>query len=109
MIAAVTDDFDGQTRSTLTPTDIGADAGSFTLSSDIVPPALTYTPLTFTTSTANRVLTNFATATDNLAISSGANARASTLKKQPTTTPLSAILRRTMAGSMCAQQRQQPI
>ncbi|TCJ16550.1 hypothetical protein EPD60_07340 [Flaviaesturariibacter flavus] len=30
-IAAVTDDFDGQTRSTLTPTDIGADAGDFTI------------------------------------------------------------------------------
>jgi hypothetical protein len=74
LIAAVTDDFDGQTRSTLTPTDIGADAGAFTLSSDIVPPSLTYTPLTFTTSTANRELTNFVTATDNVAISSGANA-----------------------------------
>ena len=29
-IASVTDDFDGQVRSTLTPTDIGADAGNFT-------------------------------------------------------------------------------
>ncbi|MGK4568342.1 beta strand repeat-containing protein [Flavobacterium sp. 3HN19-14] len=29
-IAGVTDDFDGQTRSGLTPTDIGADAGNFT-------------------------------------------------------------------------------
>lgn len=28
-IASVTDDFDGQTRSTLTPVDIGADAGNF--------------------------------------------------------------------------------
>ena len=30
-IAAVTTDFDGQTRSTLTPTDVGADAGNFTV------------------------------------------------------------------------------
>ena len=29
LIAAITDDFDGQTRSTLSPTDIGADAGNF--------------------------------------------------------------------------------
>src|SRR5205823_8211089 len=29
-IASVTDDFDGQTRSGLTPVDIGADAGNFT-------------------------------------------------------------------------------
>jgi hypothetical protein len=29
-IGTVTDDFDGQTRSTLTPNDIGADAGNFT-------------------------------------------------------------------------------
>jgi hypothetical protein len=73
-IFGISDDFDGETRSTLTPTDIGADAGAFTLSSDIFPPSLTYTPLTFTTSTANRDLTNFVTATDNVAISSGANA-----------------------------------
>lgn len=30
VIAAVTDDYDGQTRSGLTPTDMGADAGNFT-------------------------------------------------------------------------------
>jgi hypothetical protein len=44
-VGAVTDDYDGQTRSTLTPTDIGADAGNFTNSGDIFPPAITFTPL----------------------------------------------------------------
>src|SRR6185436_15252382 len=40
----VTDDFDGQTRSGLTPVDIGADAGTFT-GLDLVAPTITYTPL----------------------------------------------------------------
>ena len=53
----VTDDFDGQTRSGLTPVDIGADAGNFTSSGDLGPPAITYTILGNTTSTANRPLT----------------------------------------------------
>jgi len=46
-LASVTDDFDGQTRSGLTPVDIGADAGSFT-ASDIFAPVITYTALTGT-------------------------------------------------------------
>jgi len=33
-IGSVTDDFDGETRSLLTPTDIGADAGNFTIQTD---------------------------------------------------------------------------
>lgn len=41
---AVTDDFDGQDRSTLTPVDIGADAGNFVFG-DLEPPTITYTPL----------------------------------------------------------------
>ena len=40
----VTDDFDGQTRSGLTPVDIGADAGNFT-GLDLAPPTIAYTPL----------------------------------------------------------------
>ncbi|MFT3793880.1 BNR-repeat neuraminidase N-terminal domain-containing protein [Flavobacterium sp.] len=40
-IAAVTDDFDGQTRSGLTPVDIGADAGNFTSA-----PVMVYTSST---------------------------------------------------------------
>lgn len=54
-------DFDGQTRSGLTPIDLGADAGNFT-PIDIAPPAITYTPLTNTASTGNRVIN--ATITD---------------------------------------------
>jgi len=54
-IAAVTDDFDGQTRAGLTPTDIGADAGNF-LSGESTPPAIAYVPLATTSSTANRTL-----------------------------------------------------
>lgn len=53
-IASVTEDFDGQTRSGLTPVDIGADAGNFIVT-DIFPPSLTYTtPATKTASTSNR-------------------------------------------------------
>ncbi|MFC4511275.1 beta strand repeat-containing protein, partial [Flavobacterium buctense] len=53
----VTLDFDGQTRSGLTPVDIGADAGNF-IGGDLTPPAITYTALTNTTSTANRLFNN---------------------------------------------------
>ncbi len=38
----VTDDFDGQARSTLTRVDVGADAGSFSLSSDVFAPVVSY-------------------------------------------------------------------
>jgi hypothetical protein len=56
LVSPPTDDFDGQTRSTLTPVDIGADAGNFT-GLDATPPVITYTSLGNTTSTANRTLT----------------------------------------------------
>ena len=51
----VTDDFDGQTRSGLTPVDIGADAGNFN-GIDLAPPIIAYTPLGNTTSTSTRSL-----------------------------------------------------
>jgi uncharacterized repeat protein (TIGR02543 family) len=54
-IGAVTNDFDGQTRSTLTPTDVGADAGNFA-PLDISPPNISYAALGNTTSTTNRTL-----------------------------------------------------
>jgi len=72
-IAAVTTDFDGQTRSALTPTDIGADAGNFTSTGDIFAPAVSYTMLS-SGSTANRVLTGFATIVDNSGVSGGTSA-----------------------------------
>jgi len=71
-LSAVTDDYDGQTRSSLTPPDIGADAGNFTASADIFGPNITFTPLG-NGGTANRILNNFATITDNVGVASGAN------------------------------------
>lgn len=71
LIAAVTLDFDGQTRSSLTPVDIGADAGSFTYDPA---PSISY-PLLSSGTTGNRTLTGWATIVDNGgAVSSGANA-----------------------------------
>lgn len=55
LVGAPTDDFDGQTRSGLTPTDIGADAGNFT-GIDLTAPAITYTALANTTLTTDRTL-----------------------------------------------------
>ena len=54
-VAAPTDDFDAQTRSGLTPVDIGADAGNF-VGLDLSAPGIVYTALANTSSTANRVL-----------------------------------------------------
>jgi uncharacterized repeat protein (TIGR01451 family) len=51
----VVDDFDGQTRSGLTPTDIGADAGNFTFL-DVSPPQISYTPHDNTALTTDRTL-----------------------------------------------------
>jgi len=62
-IGSVTDDYDAQLRSTLTPTDIGADAGNF-VQLDLSGPTIVYSLLTNTSSTANRVLNSFATITD---------------------------------------------
>lgn len=55
--SAVTEDIDGQTRSSLTPIDIGADAGNFT-ANDIVPPAIAFTPLTNGTVASTRTVPN---------------------------------------------------
>ncbi|MFO1441450.1 MAG: hypothetical protein U1F81_24235 [Verrucomicrobiaceae bacterium] len=73
VLAAVTDDFDGQARAGLSPADIGADAGAFSLSNDVFPPAISYLPLPSGT-TENRTLTGFATITDNGVVSTGASA-----------------------------------
>jgi len=59
----VADDFDGQTRSGLTPVDIGADAGNF-VGIDVTSPTIVYTPLRNTAQTSNRVLS--ATITDGV-------------------------------------------
>jgi len=64
----VTDDFDGQTRASLTPVDIGADAGNF-MGVDLSPPVISYTPFGNTTSTANRILS--VTLTDLTGVATG--------------------------------------
>jgi hypothetical protein len=63
MIAGITDDFDGDIRNNVTPTDIGADAGNFVLS-DIFAPSISYSALTHDTVHTSLTLTNFATITD---------------------------------------------
>ncbi len=54
-IGSVSDDFDGDSRSSYTPVDIGADCGNFKFK-DVLPPTITLTPLGSTASTANRTL-----------------------------------------------------
>lgn len=70
-VAAPTDDFDGQVRASLTPVDIGADAGNF-MGMDLTGPAITYTAPGNTVATGNRVLS--VNITDLSGIASGANA-----------------------------------
>lgn len=51
----VVDDFDGETRSGLTPVDIGADAGNY-VGTDLAGPSITYTALSLSCSTSDRAL-----------------------------------------------------
>jgi hypothetical protein len=51
----VTNDFDGQTRASLTPVDIGADAGNF-MGIDLAAPSISYAALGNTSQTTNRTL-----------------------------------------------------
>ncbi len=67
----VTNDFDGQTRASLTPVDIGADAGNFN-GIDLAAPSISYTPFINTSSTANRILS--VTITDVTGVATGGNA-----------------------------------
>lgn len=55
-IGAVTDDYDGQTRSGLTPTDIGADAGNF-VAQDVSGPIISYSALGNIPASNNQTLT----------------------------------------------------
>jgi hypothetical protein len=72
LIASITTDFDNQIRSGLSPVDIGSDAGNF-IASDVVPPALTVTPVSATSSTGSIVLT--ATVTDATGVSTTGSLR----------------------------------
>jgi len=49
------EDFDGQTRTNLTPVDLGADAGNF-IAQDLASPVINYTALTNTIATTNRTI-----------------------------------------------------
>jgi hypothetical protein len=49
-------DFDGQTRSTLTPHDLGADAGNF-IAKDVAAPSISYTPIASDQFTNSRTIT----------------------------------------------------
>jgi uncharacterized protein (DUF427 family) len=55
LISGITDDLEGDNRSTLTPSDIGADAGNYTRV-DIFSPVINYTNLTNTSITTTRTL-----------------------------------------------------
>ncbi len=56
LVATITDDIDGQLRSGLSPTDIGADAGNF-IPLDIFAPVISTPVLSNTSSTADRLIT----------------------------------------------------
>jgi len=64
----VTDDFDGQTRASFSPTDIGADAGNFN-GVDLAPPTITYSQFGNTSLTTDRTLG--ATLTDVSGVATG--------------------------------------
>jgi hypothetical protein len=64
-------DYDGETRASLTPVDIGADAGNF-IGIDLSPPSITYTPLGNTLSTLNRIQS--VNITDLTGVDTGGNA-----------------------------------
>jgi hypothetical protein len=70
-ILSVTEDQEGESRDALTPTDIGADAGLYTMTADtdIFTPQIAYTPLADTASRDDRTLT--ATLTDVAPIGAG--------------------------------------
>ncbi|MCK7488969.1 MAG: hypothetical protein MZU79_01030 [Anaerotruncus sp.] len=70
-IAGVTADYDGEPRSALTPTDIGADAGNFAFV-DVAAPVIQFAQLS-NGGTNNRVLENFAVIMDNAGVSAGAS------------------------------------
>ncbi len=71
VIAAITEDFDGETRNALTPTDIGADAGNF-IFVDVAAPVIQFTPLS-NGGTNNRTLEHYAVIMDNAGVSTGVN------------------------------------
>lgn len=72
LITGISDDYDGDNRNNVTPTDIGADAGNFTLS-DIFAPVITYTLIGSDTVTSQLTLNNFARISDASNVDVSAN------------------------------------
>lgn len=73
-LTAVSVDYFGNARSTLSPSDIGAHAGNFNQSPDIFPPVISFTPLTNTgTLTGSRTLSGVTIADNNGIPMTGAN------------------------------------
>lgn len=70
LIAAVTDDYNGNTRSTRTPNDIGAVSGLYTLSPDVFPPAISFVALGADIVTTTRNVTGVKV-TDNRNVAAG--------------------------------------
>ncbi len=68
--ASITDDFDGESRASLTPIDIGADAGNFT-TQDLAGPTIRYTALANCYLAGARILT--ATITDASGVPTSGN------------------------------------
>jgi hypothetical protein len=81
-IPSVTDDFDGQTRSSLTPVDIGADAGNF-ITLDLLPPTISYALLTNATGTSTRSFTGVVI-TDNSGVNGAPGIRPRVYYKKST-------------------------
>ncbi|MFN5026249.1 MAG: IPT/TIG domain-containing protein [Bacteroidota bacterium] len=72
-VTVVTTDYFANSRSSLTPTDVGAHAGNFNMI-DAFPPTISYTPLTNAGSfTGTRSLTNVTITDNNGIVMSGAN------------------------------------
>lgn len=74
LISDVTDDFDGQTRSGLTPVDIGADAGVFT-AIDTTAPVITYTAFPYGTVGSSRTVSGIDITDDVTGVATASGSR----------------------------------
>lgn len=68
LVNIVTDDIDGACRACSTAVDIGAQAGNFTLSHDIIPPSIAYTPISNQGNAAGPFLFSGVTIRDNVGV-----------------------------------------
>jgi len=73
-LAGITDDFDGEARSGLTPVDIGADAGVFT-AVDTTAPVITYTPFPYGTTGSSRTVSGISITDDVTGVATASGSR----------------------------------